>query len=159
MQKKITSKWNAWNIFEREHQSNWWMIHHHVTLWIEPCVIYSPGDKLWRTWCNSLGLHQNIYNACKVCSAWVISTVWQSHCSSVCALNSSMFLMTVACKTLNTEFPRLDTWASISRLCIVCPASKRAEASFWRRRLNWTEVPEGVKFFFLKCYSYNIHTS
>ena len=29
-----------------------------------------------------------------------------------------------------TEFPRLDAWASISRLCVACPASKRAEASF-----------------------------
>ena len=30
----------------------------------------------------------------------------------------------------HTEFPRLDAWASIIRLCVACPASKRAEASF-----------------------------
>ena len=28
-----------------------------------------------------------------------------------------------------TVFPRLDTWASISRSCIACPSSKGAEAS------------------------------
>ena len=50
---------------------------------------------------------------------------------------------------VRTEFPRLDAWASISRLRVACLASKRAEVSFWRRRLNWTEVPEGVRIFFL----------
>ena len=30
----------------------------------------------------------------------------------------------------STEFPRLDAWASISRLCVAYQASKRAEASF-----------------------------
>ena len=28
-----------------------------------------------------------------------------------------------------TAFPQLDAWASISKLCAACPASKRAQAS------------------------------
>ena len=61
----------------------------------------------------------------------------------------------------HAEFPRLDAWASISRLCVAYQASKRAEASFWRRRLHWTEVPQPWRGenIFLKCYSYSIHTS
>ena len=32
---------------------------------------------------------------------------------------------------LYTIFPRLDTWESISRSCVACPASKEAQASIW----------------------------
>ena len=57
-----------------------------------------------------------------------------------------------------TKFPQLDVWASVSRLCDACPASKRAQGSFWRRHLNWIEVLEGVKIIFKKrCYLCSIH--
>ena len=41
-----------------------------------------------------------------------------------------------------TVFPRLDAWASINKLCVACPASKRAQMSVWTlnfedSRMHW----------------------
>ena len=64
---------------------------------------------------NKVFLRITVYVFINTVLCHVVFKVLGIYCSIICIIN--------------TVFPRLDAWASISRLCVACPTSKGAEAS------------------------------